>query len=65
MKYRSDAKNAFVNLGVVLHELGDFKGARDSYERALKISPDIPAVLYNLALLHEQQDSQLRGREAL
>jgi len=42
---------------VVQHELRDQKSARDAYERALKIQADIPAVLYNLALLHEQGDA--------
>ena len=43
---------------MVRQELGDLKGARESYERALQISPDIPEVFYNLASILEQQGAK-------
>ena len=55
MKSRPDAKQAHVNLGIVQQESGDLKGARESYERALQIAPDLADVIYNLACVLEQQ----------
>ena len=52
---KPEATQAYVNLGVVLHESGDEKGAADAYDQALKQDQDLPAVRYNLALLRERQ----------
>jgi protein O-GlcNAc transferase len=43
---------------MVRQELGDLKGARESYERALQITPDLPEVFYNLASILEQQGAK-------
>jgi tetratricopeptide (TPR) repeat protein len=55
---RPEGKQAHVNLGMVRQELGDLKGARESYERALQITPDLPEVFYNLASILEQQGAK-------
>ena len=55
MRIRPDAKQAQVNLGIVKQESGDLTGAREAYERALKIAPDQGDVIYNLASVIEQQ----------
>ncbi len=44
-----------MNLGIVRQELGELKQARESYERALQIAPDLADVIYNLASVLEQQ----------
>ena len=44
-----------LNLGVAQQELNDLAGARISYERALDIDPHQSGVLWNLALVLEQQ----------
>ena len=49
-KYTSLSPNdalGHANLGGVLHELGDFKGAIRSFERALKLTPDDPQTWNN------------------
>jgi tetratricopeptide (TPR) repeat protein len=46
---------AHLNLGVTQQELNDLAGARASYERALNIDPGQSGVLWNLALVLEQQ----------
>ena len=46
---------AHLNLGVTQQELNDLAGARASYERALNIDPAQSGVLWNLALVLEQQ----------
>ena len=46
---------AHLNLGVTQQELNDLAGARASYERALNIDPRQSGVLWNLALVLEQQ----------
>jgi tetratricopeptide (TPR) repeat protein len=50
-----EGTEAHLNLGVMKQELGDLKGARESYEQALLISLDNPEILYNLASVLEQQ----------
>ena len=44
-----------LNLGVARQELNDLAGARASYEKALEIDPSQAGVLWNLALVLEQQ----------
>ena len=49
-KYTSSSPNdalGHANLGGVLHELGNFKGAIRSFERALKLTPDDPQTWNN------------------
>jgi tetratricopeptide (TPR) repeat protein len=43
------------NLGTVLFELGDLAGARKAFLRALRLAPDHPGMLWNIALLAEEQ----------
>ena len=50
-----DSAQAHLNLGVTQQELNDLAGARASYERALNIDPAQSGVLWNLALVLEQQ----------
>jgi Flp pilus assembly protein TadD len=40
--------------GLVLYQRGDYRGARDTFEAALKLQPEDPALLYNLAQCHER-----------
>lgn len=42
---------ALVRLGNIDYRLGDLAGARDYYQRALKIEPRQPQVHYNLAMV--------------
>jgi len=47
-----------LNLGVAQQELNDLPGARASYEKALKIDPKQSGVMWNLALVLEQQNER-------
>ena len=54
-----------MNLGIVLQEKGDLKAARENYERALQIAPDLADVIYNLASVLEQQGQEGTSRAAI
>ena len=51
---RPQAAEANANLGAVLQERGDLKGAREAYQQALAVSPELPGVLWNLAIAAER-----------
>lgn len=53
LRVDSKAAQAHANLGTVLQEKGDYKGAKASYEEALTLRP-VPDRLWNLALVCEQ-----------
>jgi Flp pilus assembly protein TadD len=40
--------------GLVLYQRGDFRGARETFEVALKLQPEDPALLYNLGQCYER-----------
>src|SRR4051812_18819880 len=40
--------------GLVLYQRGDYRGARETFEVALKLQPDDPALLYNLGQCYER-----------
>ncbi len=50
---RPDAVEAQANLGTVLHEMHDPRGAREAYLRALRRSPEHAGILGNLSALAE------------
>jgi tetratricopeptide (TPR) repeat protein len=52
-----------LNLGVAQQELNDMTGARASYEKALQIDPQQPGVLWNLALVLEQQGDRNKAEK--
>jgi len=60
-RIRPKSFEAQSSLGAALHESGDLAGARSAYEAALKISPDHPAVLWNLVLTAEQSGNGLEA----
>lgn len=45
--------DAYVNIGVVLAQLGDLKGSKDYLEQALAIDPGNALAAQNLALLRQ------------
>src|SRR5205823_642063 len=47
--------------GVYLFQRGDFRGARETFEVALELSPNDPAVLYNLGQCHDRQNNADRA----
>jgi tetratricopeptide (TPR) repeat protein len=53
-RIRPKSFEAQSSLGAALQEQGDLVKAKAAYEAALKISPDHPAVLWNLVLTAEQ-----------
>jgi MSHA biogenesis protein MshI len=52
-----------LNWGVARQDLGDLAGARASYESALQLDASQPGVLWNLALVLEQQGERTRAEE--
>lgn len=48
------AANVYNNLGICLEQTGDFRGALESYESALKLRPAFQAARENLQRLQEQ-----------
>ena len=46
---------AWNNLGLLLHRMGDYEGARDAYDAALVHDPDCREAAYNLGSLHEDR----------
>jgi tetratricopeptide (TPR) repeat protein len=52
---KPDCAQAHLNLGVAQQELSDLNGARISYEKALELDAAHAGVLWNLALVLEQQ----------
>ena len=60
-RIRPKSFEAQSSLGAALQEMGDVAGARSAYESALKLSPDHPAVLWNMVLAAEQSGN---AREA-
>jgi tetratricopeptide (TPR) repeat protein len=52
---KPDSVEAHLNLGAVMQELNNLAAARTCYEKALQLHPGLPGVLWNLALVLEQQ----------
>ena len=46
---------AWNNLGLLLHRMGDYEGARGAYDAALAQDPDCREAAYNLGSLHEDR----------
>ena len=59
---RPDSVAGRVNLGAVLNQLGDARGAMEQFEEVLRIAPDNANAHYNLALLFVKQN---RFQEAI
>ena len=49
---RQELAQEYYNLGNAFYELGRYEQSYEYYERALAMSPDLPAASYNLARLH-------------
>jgi tetratricopeptide (TPR) repeat protein len=64
---KPDSLTARINLGAVLTQMGDGKGAVEQFEEALRIEPESVNAHYNLAVLfagqnkHEQAITHLRA----
>ncbi len=63
LKLRPDRTRVYSNLGVILADTGDFKGAMEYLNRALADHPDDPAVLSNmgLALINQKRSPEAVG----
>src|SRR5262249_20901456 len=53
LKLRAMSSEAFTNLGIVREQMGDLRGARAAYEKAIQTNPDALAPVWNTALLLE------------
>ena len=67
LEAKPDSFTARVNLGAVLTQLGDRKGAMEQFEEAIRVDPSKTSAHYNLAVLlagdnkHEQAIGHLRS----
>jgi tetratricopeptide (TPR) repeat protein len=65
----SDSADAWFALGLAQQQAGAFDAARDAYERAMALNPDLPMLRNNLSALHYDRgeyDEALRlGKEAI
>jgi Tfp pilus assembly protein PilF len=50
--------------GVFLYGRGDYENARQSFECALKLKPDDPALLYNVGQCYDRQGAAPRAEQA-
>jgi tetratricopeptide (TPR) repeat protein len=54
---------AFANLGSIYRGLGDYRLARENYEAALKLNPDLPIALVGIGLLAQKGWDYSRAAE--
>ncbi|HSM82764.1 MAG TPA: tetratricopeptide repeat protein [Nodosilinea sp.] len=54
---RADYAEAYINRGMLRHELGDFQGAIDDYTAVLELNPDLQDRSYNQTLVGLALDS--------
>ncbi len=58
LETRPDDAMVIVSRAVALRGLERFEEAQQGYEKALALSPGLPAALYNLCVLHQQYTNQ-------
>lgn len=64
--YRYDRRfTAFENLGLAYQKVGNNAEAQQSFERALKLNPNMPVSLLELAHLHFEQGDNLNAKRYL
>jgi Tfp pilus assembly protein PilF len=59
-----DRARLFNEDGVYLYQKGDYTGARQSFEAALRVTPEDPTLLYNLGQCHDRQGAAERAEKA-
>jgi len=62
--YRKPSR-AFNNLGWAYHKIGKRKEALEAYEKALRTDPQFCQVLFNVAVIHEEQEDLSRAANYL
>jgi Flp pilus assembly protein TadD len=59
-----DEPQAWFNLGVSFHKLGDLEAARDSYQQAVDLKESFPGAWHNLGIVCAQKGDHLAAMNA-
>lgn len=58
-----DFLHAYIQLGLLYRDTNRYELALKTFEDALRIQPNIPQVLYNMAIVYEMQDNTEKAKE--